>query len=176
MFSRKGLVEVAPNGDRYIVLLEGRRYEGMPGDADYRVMEFERYAARVEVPAGEEPVPTEKSMSTMSLLQAPTSAARGELLWRIGVPLSALILALLAIPLSFVNPRAGRSINLIFALLTYMVYLNLLTVSQARVTQGKLDFLVGWWPVHAAMLVILAVLFAQRMTLAAPRLRLRQRA
>jgi lipopolysaccharide export system permease protein len=112
----------------------------------------------------------------MSLLQAPTGAARGELLWRIGVPLSALILALLAIPLSFVNPRAGRSINLIFALLTYMVYLNLLTVSQARVTQGKLDFLVGWWPVHAAMLVILAVLFTQRMTLAGPRLRLRQRA
>ncbi len=175
MFSRKGQVEVAPNGDRFIVLLDGRRYEGVPGDADYRVMEFERYAGRVEAPAGGEPVPTEKSMSTLALLQNPASASRGELLWRIGMPLSALILALLAIPLAFVNPRAGRSINLIFALLTYMVYLNLLTVTQARVTQGKLDFLFGWWPVHAAMLVILLVLFVQRMTLAGPRLRLRPR-
>ena len=175
MFSQKGKVEVAPNGDRFIVLLEGRRYEGVPGEADYRVMEFERYAARVEAPAGQEPVPTEKSMSTLALLQNPTSASRGELLWRIGVPLSALILALLAIPLAFVNPRAGRSINLIFALLTYMVYLNLLTVTQARVAQGQLDFRFGWWPVHAAMLVVLLVLFTQRMTLAGPRLRLRRR-
>ena len=172
MFSQKGQVEVAPNGDRFIVLLEGRRYEGVPGDADYRVMEFERYAARVEPPPGEDPVPNEKSMSTLALLQNPTSANRGELLWRIGVPLSALILALLAIPLSFVNPRAGRSINLVFALLTYMVYLNLLTVTQARVTQGKLDFFVGWWPVHAAMLLVLVVLFAQRTRLARPLLRL----
>ena len=175
MFSQKGLVEVAPNGDRFIVLLQGRRYEGVPGEADYRVMEFDRYAARVEPPPGEEPVPTEKSLSTPALLQNPTSTNLGELLWRIGVPLSALILALLAIPLAFVNPRAGRSVNLIFAILTYMVYLNLLTVSQARVTQGKLDFLFGWWPLHAAMGVILLVLFAQRMTLGGPRLRLWRR-
>ncbi len=148
----------------------------MPGEADYRVMEFERYAARVEPPPGEEPVPTEKSLSTPALLQNPTSANHGELLWRIGVPLSALILALLAIPLAFVNPRAGRSVNLIFAILTYMVYLNLLTVSQARVTQGKLDFLVGWWPVHAVMVLVLLVLFAQRMTLGGSRLRLWRRA
>lgn len=175
MFSQKGLVEVAPNGDRYIVLLHGRRYEGVPGEADYRVMEFDRYAARVDPPPGEEPVPTEKSLSTPALLQNPTSVNLGELLWRIGVPLSALVLALLAIPLAFVNPRAGRSINLIFAILTYMVYLNLLTVSQARVTQGKLDFLLGWWPVHAAMGVVLLVLFAQRMMLGGPRLRLWRR-
>jgi lipopolysaccharide export system permease protein len=171
MFSQKGQVEVAANGDRFIVLLQGRRYEGVPGDADYRVMEFERYAARVEPPPGEEPVPTEVSLSTVALLQNPTSSNLAELLWRVGVPLSALILALLAIPLSFVNPRAGRSVNLVFALLTYMVYVNLLTLSQARVAQGKVDFLLGWWPVHATMLVILLVLFAQRMTLSWPRLR-----
>ena len=55
----------------------------------------------------------------------------GELLWRIGMPLAALNLALLAIPLSFVNPRAGRTNNLILALLAYMLYSNLLSVSQA---------------------------------------------
>ena len=171
MFSRRGLVETAPNGDRFIVMLDGRRYEGVPGEADYRVMEFERYEARVESAAGEEPVPTHKSLSTLALLQNPTHANRGELVWRIGIPLSALILALLAIPMSFVNPRAGRSVNLLFALLAYLVYQNLLSVSQARVAQGSLDFSVGWWLVHAVVLVVLLALFAQRMTLRRLKLR-----
>ena len=87
----------------------------------------------------------------------------GELLWRIGVPLSALVLVLLAIPMSFVNPRAGRSANLLFALFTFIVYSNMLSVSQARVAQGRLDFGVGWWLVHAAMVLLLVVMFAQRM-------------
>lgn len=171
MFSRRGLVETAPNGDRFIVMLDGRRYEGVPGEADYRVMEFERYEARVESAAGEEPVPTHKSLSTLALLGNPTHVNHGELVWRIGVPLSALILALLAIPMSFVNPRAGRSVNLLFALLAYLVYQNLLSVSQARVAQGRLDFSLGWWLVHAAVLAVLLVLFAQRMTLRRSRLR-----
>jgi lipopolysaccharide export system permease protein len=165
MFSQKGTVETAPNGDRFIVLLDGRRYEGVPGEADYRVMDFQRYAARVESSSGEEPAPTHKSLSTVALLQDPSNVNRGELLWRVGVPLSALILALLAIPMSFVNPRAGRSVNLLFALFTYLVYSNLLTVSQARVAQGRLDFSVGWWLVHAVMLVALVALFVQRTSL-----------
>jgi len=165
MFSQKGTVETAPNGERFIVLLDGRRYEGVPGEADYRVMDFQRYAARVESTSGEEPAPTHKSLSTMALLQDRSDVNRGELLWRVGVPLSALILALLAIPMSFVNPRAGRSANLLFALLTYIVYSNLLSVSQARVAQGRMDFGVGWWLVHAGMVVLLVIMFAQRMQL-----------
>lgn len=165
MFSKTGTVETAPNGDRYIVLLDGRRYEGVPGEAEYRVMDFQRYAARVESATGEEPAPTHKSLSTLALLQNPSNINRAELLWRIGVPLSALILALLAIPMSFVNPRAGRSVNLLFALLTYLVYSNLLTVSQAQVAQGTLDFSIGWWLVHAVMFAAMVVLFLQRMTL-----------
>ena len=67
--------------------------------------------------------------------------------------------------MSFVNPRAGRSMNLLFALFTYLVYSNLLTVSQARVSQGRLDFSVGWWLVHAVMLAATVALFAQRTSL-----------
>lgn len=171
MFSRKGLVETAPNGDRFIVMLDGRRYEGVPGEAEYRVMEFERYAARIEAAAGEAPVPTHKSLSTLALMRSPSNANHGELVWRLGIPLSALILALLAIPLSFVNPRAGRSVNLLFALLAYLVYQNLLSVSEARVSQGSLQFSVGWWLVHAVVVAVLLILFAQRMTLLRLKLR-----
>lgn len=165
MMSSKGYVERAENGDRFLVLLNGRRYEGNAGEADFRVMEFDRYETRIDAKEGGAPAETQKSRSTWALFQSPTNVNLGELVWRLGVPFSALILALLAIPMSFVNPRAGRSMNLLFALLTYMVYSNLLTLSQARVAQGLLSFSTGIWLVHALMLGVLALLFARRMGL-----------
>ena len=163
--SRTGHTETAPNGDRFIVLEQGRRYDGAPGDEQYRVTEFERFAARIETREGIQPAVTHKNLSTLALLANPTSANRGELVWRVGIPISALLLVMLAIPLSIVNPRAGQSANLLFALLTYVVYSNLLSVSQARVSLGRLDFGIGWWLVHAGMAVLLVVMFAQRMQL-----------
>jgi lipopolysaccharide export system permease protein len=163
--SRSGHTEVAPNGDRFIVLEQGRRYEGSPGDEQYRVTEFNRYAARIEARENTEPESTHKNMSTWGLMTHPTNLNLSELIWRIGIPVSSLVLVLLAIPMSFVNPRAGRSANLLFALFTYMVYSNLLSVSQARVAQGRLDFSLGVWMVHAGMVVLLVFLFAQRMQL-----------
>jgi lipopolysaccharide export system permease protein len=163
--SRSGYTEVAPNGDRFIVLENGRRYEGLPGDPEYRVTEFDRYAARIETREGEQPQLTHKTRQTWDLVVEPSAANRGELVWRIGIPISALLLAMLAVPMSFVNPRAGRSANLLFALFTYIVYSNLLSVSQARVAQGRLDFGLGWWIVHALMAVLLLIMFARRMQL-----------
>jgi len=161
--SRTGRTETAPNGDRFIVLEHGRRYEGMPGDPEYRVTEFDRYEARIETREGATHTPSTKEMTTLALLRQPGNDALAELVWRIGIPVSALVLACLAIPMSFVNPRAGRSANLLFALFTYIVYNNLLSISQARVAQGRLDFSAGVWLVHAAMILLLVVLFAQRM-------------
>jgi lipopolysaccharide export system permease protein len=163
--SRTGRTETAPNGDRFIVLEQGRRYEGTPGDEQYRVTEFDRYAARIETRENTTPEPNHKNLSTWGLITNPTNLNLSELIWRVGIPVSSLVLVLLAIPMSFVNPRAGRSANLLFALLTYMVYSNLLSVSQARVAQGRLDFSLGIWMVHAGMIVLLVFLFAQRMQL-----------
>lgn len=165
MMSNKGYVETAPNGDRFLVLLNGRRYEGNPGAAEFKVMEFGRYETRIEAREGGTPAETQKSRSTQQLIESPTNANLGELVWRIGVPFSALILAFLAIPMSYVNPRAGRSVNLLFALLTYMVYSNLLSLSQARVAQGQMSFVTGLCLVHGVMFVVLALLFARRMSL-----------
>lgn len=165
MVSGRGFSDYAPNGDRFLTLLDGRRYEGTPGQADFSLMEFERYATRIQAKGGVQPKTTQKSLSTLALVEDPTRANLGELAWRIGVPVSALILVLLAIPLSFVNPRAGRSVSLLFGLLTYLVYSNLLSLSQARIVQGKLAFALGSWLVHAVMAAVLLALFAQRMTL-----------
>jgi lipopolysaccharide export system permease protein len=163
--SRSGHTETAPNGDRFIVLEQGRRYEGVPGETAYRITEFDRYAARIETKETNEPAQTPKSLSTWALVASPTNNNLGELMWRVGIPVSSLVLALLAIPMSFVNPRAGRSANLLFALFTYIVYSNLLSVAQARVAQGRLDFALGSWIVHAGMIILLVFMFAQRMQL-----------
>ena len=163
MVSRRGFEEQAANGDRFIVLVDGRRYEGNPGEAEYRVMEFKRYAMRVETREAQSGQVPARALSTQTLLEEPDQGNVAELLWRIGLPLAALNLALLAIPLAFVNPRASRSTNLVFALLTYTVYSNLISVSQAWVSQGKIPFHIGWWPVHAAMFALLLALFYRRM-------------
>jgi len=163
MAAAQGHQQTMPNGDSFLVLENGRRYEGTPGQADYRVMQFERYAVRVEVREARGVVETPKSLPLLELAQKPTLPNLGELLWRLGIPLAALNLAFLAIPLSFVNPRAGRTNNLILALLTYMIYSNLISVSQAWVTQGRLGFELGVWLVHVVMFVLLLLLFSRRL-------------
>jgi lipopolysaccharide export system permease protein len=160
--SRRGYRETAENGDRLVVLLDGRRYEGIPGDLDFKVMNFERYAMKIETQETQAEETSTKAMSTLGLILEPTNPHLAELLWRIGLPIGAFVLALLAIPLSFVNPRASRSVNLLFALFTYMVYANVLSIVQAWVSQGRVGFNVGSWVVHAGMLIVLALLFFQR--------------
>jgi lipopolysaccharide export system permease protein len=154
--SRRGYRESAENGDRFVVLLDGRRYEGIPGDLDFKVMDFQRYAMRIETRETQVEEASTKAMSTFSLLQTPSNSHLAELLWRIGLPIAAFVL-------SFVNSRASRSVNLLFALFTYMVYANLLSIVQAWVSQGRLAFNTGWWVVHAGMLGVLALLFYRRL-------------
>ncbi|HNH36604.1 MAG TPA: LPS export ABC transporter permease LptF [Rhodocyclaceae bacterium] len=163
MLAAQGHTEAAPNGDRFLVLENGRRYEGIPGTPEYRVMEFSKYAVRIETKESRGLEETPKNRPLWDLVLDRNPGNLGELLWRIGIPLAALNLALLAIPLSFVNPRGGRTNNLVFALLTYMIYSNLISVSQAWVTQGKMRFEVGVWAVHLAMFVILLLLFSWRL-------------
>jgi len=158
----QGHTEVADNGDKFIVLTHGRRYEGSAGESAYRVMEFDRYAMRIASAAHRETEKNAKNRTTLELLQEPTAVNRGELVWRLGVPVAALLLALLAIPLAFVNPRAGRTNNLLFGLLTFMIYSNLLSVSQAWVAQQRLSFALGATATHAVALCLLALLFWKR--------------
>jgi lipopolysaccharide export system permease protein len=162
MVARHGYQTQAANGDHFLVLLNGSRYEGTSGAPDYKITRFERYAVRIEPYETRLGVPSSKSLSSAELLRDRTPVNMGEWVWRMGLPISALLLSLLAIPLSFVNPRAGRSLNLMLALLIYMVYSNLLSVSQVWVAQQKLSPAAGLWGVHAAMLAVLIFLFYRR--------------
>ena len=87
---------------------------------------------------------------------------RAELFWRLSVPISALVLTLLAIPLAYVNPRLGRSFNLVAAALVYMIYSNCLNIVQSFIAQGTLDLWVGLLLPHATAAVVGLVLYHHR--------------
>lgn len=164
MAAAQGYTELARNGDRFLVMENGRRYEGQPGNPDYRVMEFGRYAVRIEPAEARGIEQTPANMPLRDLLRQPTPNNLGEIVWRVGIPIAAMMLTLMAIPLAYVNPRMGRTTNLIFAILTYMIYNNLISVSQAWVRQGRMPFEIGLWAVHVVMFVVLLVIFRYRLS------------
>lgn len=172
MVARRGFIETRDNGDRFLVLEQGRRYEGEPGSPEFRTTVFERYAIRIETAesrSGNRPV---KGIATLELLSNPIPAHIAEFTWRCGLPIMAVILALAAIPLSFVNPRVGRSLNFVFAIMLYMLYSNLLSIVQAWIAQGRLAPAIGFWVVHAVMLALALALFSRRaFAMSWPRLR-----
>ncbi|HUL56758.1 MAG TPA: LPS export ABC transporter permease LptF [Usitatibacter sp.] len=162
--ANKGFVETAPNGDRFAVLLNGRRYEGAPGTLDYRTVDFERYMIRIEPREVKKEATKTSGLTTLELLQDRGKPEKmAELQWRIALPIAVLVMALFAIPLSFVNPRSGRSFNLVLAVLVYFLYYNLLSIFQAWTRSERIPGWVGLWPVHVAMVLILALLFYKQL-------------
>lgn len=162
--AKEGVIEGDGKGGQFLVLKNGRRYQGVPGQADFQSMEFERYSMRVStrVPVLGADMPVD-TLSTAALLAIPNNFTNAELLWRIASPLMCVVLMLLAIPLGFVNPRAGSSANLILALLIFVTYSNLVKLSEASVKQGKLDFGLAWWPLHLLVGLCAMGLFAWRL-------------
>ena len=161
--AKEGVIERQPDGSQFLVLKNGRRYHGVPGQADFQSMEFDRYSMRVatKVPALGADLPVD-TLSTPALLVAPNRYTMAELLKRVAAPVSCLVLMLLAIPLGFVNPRAGSAANLILALLIFFTYKNLEKMAEASIRQGKLEFAAASWPLHAIAILCVILLFAWR--------------
>jgi lipopolysaccharide export system permease protein len=163
--AREGARSTEKNGDTFLTLLNGRRYEGKPDTPEFGEMEFERYMLRIEPAEASQEPPSPKSKSSSELFRERSADNNAELQWRLSLPVSAFLLVLLAIPLSFVDPRAGRSANLIMALLVYIIYNNVLSILQSWVVRGKLTPLIGLWPAHAAVLLLFTYLFYRRLFL-----------
>ena len=162
--AKEGVIETDAKGDKFLVMSEGRRYDGLPTEPNFQMMQFEKYGVLVSrqntAVTGDK---SAKSMPLAQLIEDVDGVKRGELLWRISLPLMCVLLMLLAIPLGYVNPRVGRSANLIVALLLVVIYLNLINIVQAMVVQERAGFAFAWWPVHVAALAMVVVLFAWRL-------------
>lgn len=162
MVARQGHVQTQDSGERFLVLEVGRRYEGNPGEADFRLGEFDSYAVRIQPQALAQIESSPRMLSMAQLWARPTPMNMGEWVWRLGYPVSALFLVFLAIPLSYVNPRAGRSLNVVFAILIYVAYNNFVGLSEGWVTHGQLEVWQGLSLVHGGMALILALAFWRR--------------
>ena len=161
----QGNVETHADGSRFLVLGHGRRYEGVAGMAENRVLEFERYAIRLDSQSDTPLRRTNaRTFATAELLADPTARNLGELLGRVAMPVAAIVLALLAVPLAHVNPRVGRSANLIIATLLALVYLNSILILQASVQHGRLGFATAVWLAHAVAAALAAALFVRRIS------------
>lgn len=169
--------ETMPNGDRFLVLNAGHRYDLKPGTAEFRMVNFGHYGVRLESkstadPAAEARAAAERSSkarSTFQLMADNTQSAWSQVMWRIALPLAALNLAIMAIPLGAVNPRLGRSGDLLIAGLVAMLYMNLINLFRAWISDGRVPFGIGWWLIHAIVLAFAAYLFMRRLRVKAPR-------
>jgi lipopolysaccharide export system permease protein len=166
--ANKGFISTAPNGDRYVVLQQGRRYEGQPGTESYALVDFDEADLRIEQKAISANAQSVKSMNVGQIISHPSLDGWGELHWRLGLPISLVVLAIFAIPLSYVNTRGGRSSNMIFALLAYMVYYNTMSIAQAWVVQGRMSPWLGIWPVHLIFLTLALMLLFRRQWVFSP--------
>lgn len=141
-------------GDRFFAATQGHRYQGTPGNKDFQMIQFGEYRTRIEKHiadiSGEQ-----DAMSTLTLLETKKDIpdAASELQWRFSAPLSALLLALLAIPLSRVKPRQGRFGAILPAILIYIIYANLILVGRNWIEGGAITPLLGLWWIHGLMLL-----------------------
>jgi lipopolysaccharide export system permease protein len=163
MVARRAYTETVASGDKYVVFIDGRRYEGTPGTLDYRIIDFEKFSYRLEPKAVARVLPGIRATSTADLYAAGTREALAEVHWRVALPIMALMMVLLAIPLAFVNPRAGRSFNFLLAILLFSTYYNCMVVLETWMKQGKVSGAVGLWPVHGGMLLLVLALFWRRL-------------
>ena len=150
--------------DKYLEFRQGYRYSGVPGDADFQVSKYDVYGVRIE----QNVIPEDKRVETYptaQLIQLRKTTSKSEALkfeaelqWRIALPISTIILAIIAISLSKVDPRQGRFAQLFPAFLLYIAYINLMFVGRAWLQKGKISPELGLWWVHGLMLVIAVLL------------------
>lgn len=159
------------DGQRYLVLRDGHRYTHTPGQHNYTITAFAALDYRLDDSAAIDAVAPEKgsavnwltqpsrNVPTQFLLNPAVPAWLGELSWRIGVPLSATVLVLMALPLSAGSVRTGRAGSLIAAILIYLIYSNGLNVMQGWIAERRFTLAAGLLLVHGiAFLALIALL------------------
>jgi lipopolysaccharide export system permease protein len=160
LIAERGRQLIQEDGRRYLVLENGYRYDGMPGQADYRVLQYDRYG--VLLPSPEVSLGPNRSLDddpTASLWGHPGRAQQAELQWRLSLPLIVLIMTLFAVPMARANPRQGRYLKLLPALFLYMGYLGLLIAMRSQVEKGTIPPGIGLWWVHLLFVGIGALIF-----------------
>lgn len=152
---------LAASGARYLVLVNGSRYEGTPGKSDFRIIHFREHEVLMKV--AEVALAASKISALPSALLWVSDYPKhiAELQWRMAMPLSALLLAMLAIYLGRSSPRQGRYAKFFLGILVYIIYSNLMGMAQTWVERGRVESWVGMWWVHVLLMLAIVVLAVQ---------------
>jgi lipopolysaccharide export system permease protein len=151
------------NGRKFIVFVNGQNYEGQPGQSNYRITQYEKHGIYVpESDLAAMPVTRKEALSTAEIWRSDSPAHQAEFQWRLSIPVSALLMAVLALPLSYTTPRKGRYSKLALAILLYLIYSNMLGVAQNWVEFGKVPSWLGMWWVHGLGVLMIVFWWAQR--------------
>ncbi|HEU6455258.1 MAG TPA: LPS export ABC transporter permease LptF [Roseateles sp.] len=158
--SARGRLEMEGD-ERFLVLDHGQRNETQLKTGEKSLARFEQYKVLTDtqVLANANQLPP-KAMATLDLLRAPTPKNQGELAWRVGMILGGVNMALLGVGLAASNPRRASNWNLLFALLAFVVYFNLINLSQSWVGNGRVSLPRALVAVHgSALFLALAVIW-----------------
>ena len=151
------------SGDLFLVIGPGQRVEGLAGQKDFKIIDYDQHGILVETqskPADPHVRSTEKTVS--ELWSSNLISDWVELQWRIAIPVVLTVLALLAVPLAYISPRQGRFGKVGYALLIYIVYLNLLVVTRAQLEAGTIPMVVNFWWVHLLFIAFTGALIYRR--------------
>jgi len=160
--ARSGRIVSIGDG-QFLVLANGQRLETTTASPQLKISEFEEYTSRVAAnELGARDMSPAKARSTFDLVIEPTLLNLGELAWRLGLALAALNFVVIAVTVSSVNPRAGRSGNLVFALFAFVVYYNLLNLGQSWIGAGQADFGRFLLGLHGGVLLAAALWLAKQ--------------
>ncbi len=140
----------------YMVATNGYRFSGVPGKKDYEIIKYDKYGVQMQTSKLSKRNEGEEAIPTMKLLPLAFTGNNymAELQWRLAMPISVLLLGLLAVPLSYVKPRQGRFAHLVPAILLYFFYVNMIFVSRSWIEDGVVSGWFGIWWVHILMLII----------------------
>jgi lipopolysaccharide export system permease protein len=152
-------------GDKFVALREGTLYEGEPGAANYRILEFSVYNLRIEPKIIDEPLVPMAGQPNFALLgQLGNPEANAELHWRLGKTVVLFVLALYALTFAYTDARRGRMSNFFVAIVVYFVYSNLLGIGETMLQNGSVPPAAGLWWVHGGMALVAVHLLRQRLS------------
>ena len=143
---------------RLLVLHEGRRYEGIPGTGRFRVVEFVEHGIPYRLPSLSTPEPRPRAMPFVDLVRSDAPEHIAEQQWRLSVPISTVLLALLAVPLARSRPREGRYGRIAVGMLVFIIYFNILSAAKAWTEEGAVTPQLGLWWVHGVMLLLTLIM------------------
>ncbi|HAK50448.1 MAG TPA: LPS export ABC transporter permease LptF [Gammaproteobacteria bacterium] len=159
MVAQSGETQVDEFGNRFLVLTDGTRYTGKPGSPGFRVINYREYGQMIEQEQARQRIERLAGIPTAKLLESDDPRNMSELHWRIAMVVMIPIMALIAVPLSRVNPRQGRLSKLMPGMFLCFLYVGSLAAAKTGIERENIPLSIGLWWIHGIFLFVAVTIF-----------------